>query len=53
MGLSGDWIQEMIRAYNIIPRIGYLATDVIQDETTSGAKLPDHNYKAEYYDGEG
>ncbi len=45
-----NWIQDMIYAYNSIPAMGYLSTDVIQDSTTTGAKAPDHAYKHEYFE---
>lgn len=45
-----NWVQNMIYSYNSIPGMGYLATDVIQDETTTGAKAPDYVYTNEYYD---
>lgn len=45
-----NWIQEMVKAYKTIPRMGYLATDVIQDETTNGAKYPSEMYFKEEYE---
>lgn len=43
------WVQKMIEAYKTIPGMGYLATDVIQDDTTTGAKYPAASYKIENY----
>ncbi len=45
------WIQEMVKAGKTIPRLGYLATDVVQDETTTGAKHPEDSYIREKYSG--
>lgn len=45
-----NWVQDMIFAYNSIPGMGYLSTDVIQDETTTGAKAPESVYSSEYYE---
>lgn len=45
-----NWISELVYAYKTIPGIGYLATDVIQDETTTGAKHPEDKYVKQYYD---
>jgi GT2 family glycosyltransferase len=48
-----NWVQEMITAYKTIPRMGYLSTNVIQDETTNGAKPPEDMYFTQIYeDGE-
>ncbi|HMQ68097.1 MAG TPA: glycosyltransferase [Ignavibacteria bacterium] len=44
------WVENMVRAYKTIPGMGYLASDVVQDETTNGAKPPVENYFKEYYD---
>lgn len=45
-----DWIEKMLYAYNNIPLISYLATDVVQDETTTGAKFPPDRYRSEFYE---
>ncbi|MDQ3021926.1 MAG: glycosyltransferase [Bacteroidota bacterium] len=45
-----DWIEQMVLAYNKIPRMGFLTADVVQDETTTGAKQPDESYTEELYD---
>ena len=47
-----NWVEEMIRAFRIIPKLGYLATDVVQDETTTGAKHPPETYYKEVYGNE-
>jgi O-antigen/teichoic acid export membrane protein/GT2 family glycosyltransferase len=44
-----DWIMKMLSAYNCIPFMGYLATDVIQNEFTNGAKESIEKYKIETY----
>lgn len=44
------WVEKMVRAFRVIPKLGYLALDVIQDETTNGAKHPAELYYKEYYD---
>ncbi len=46
------WLREMIRAFNKVPRAGYLAANVVQDENTDGAKPPIHFYRiVDYGDG--
>ena len=45
-----NWIQDMVKAYKTIPQMGYLATNVIQDETTNGAKHPPEMYFKEEFD---
>lgn len=46
------WLQEMIRAFRKVPRAGYLAADVVQDEITNGAKLDARHYQPlDYGDG--
>jgi O-antigen/teichoic acid export membrane protein/glycosyltransferase involved in cell wall biosynthesis len=45
------WIQNMIFAYKNVPFMGYLSTDVVQDELTDGAKQPDEAYQLEKYSG--
>lgn len=44
------WVQKMVYAYKNIPGIGYLATDVVQDEYTNGAKYPDEYYTEKSFD---
>lgn len=42
------WLQKMISAYRSVPRMGYLATNVLQNEHTTGAKGSEtfyHNMK--------
>lgn len=38
------WLGEMIRAFEQVPKAGYLAANVVQDEHTGGAKGPDDMY---------
>ncbi|HMS33084.1 MAG TPA: glycosyltransferase [Ignavibacteria bacterium] len=45
-----NWVEKMIYAYKNIPDMGYLATDVIQDDTTTGAKHKEDQYIKEFYD---
>jgi len=45
-----NWVNKMIYAYKNIPGMGYLATDVFQDETTTGAKYSEDMYVKEFYD---
>ena len=45
-----NWVNKMIYAYKNIPGMGYLATDVYQDETTTGAKHGEDMYAKELYD---
>ncbi len=44
------WVQDMVYAYKNIPAMGYLATNVLQDNLTDGAKQPQHLYRIESYD---
>ncbi len=44
------WVEKMVEAYKKIPAMGYMSTNVRQDETTDGAKQPDEAYKDEKYD---
>ena len=44
------WVQKMVYAYKNIPGIGYLTTDVVQDENTNGAKYPDEYYTEKSFD---
>jgi O-antigen/teichoic acid export membrane protein/GT2 family glycosyltransferase len=45
-----NWVQDMVRAYKRIPAMGYLSSDVVQDETTDGAKQPEHMYTRRTFD---
>ena len=38
------WLRELIRSFEVIPRAGYLAADVVQNEVTNGAKPSAENY---------
>lgn len=44
-----DWVLNMLSAYNCIPFMGYLATDVHQNEFTNGAKFGIDKYVNESY----
>jgi glycosyltransferase involved in cell wall biosynthesis len=33
-----DWLPRMVRAYDRVPRAGYLSTNVVQDEKTNGGR---------------
>jgi O-antigen/teichoic acid export membrane protein len=46
-----DWVLDMLSAYNCIPFMGYLATDVHQNEFTNGAKFGSDKYINESYFG--
>jgi glycosyltransferase involved in cell wall biosynthesis/SAM-dependent methyltransferase len=43
------WLDEMVRAFESVPRAGYLATNVVQDEATNGAKPTQEHYHAVDY----
>ncbi len=45
-----NWVQDMVMAYKRIPAMGYLATNVVQDEKTDGAKQPDEDYVPRQFD---
>lgn len=40
-----NWVTKMIRAFESFDRLGYLALDVVRNEHTQGAKLPENEYK--------
>ncbi len=44
------WIEKMIAAYKTVPRMGYLSTDVIQNEITTGAKRAEEHYTNEKFE---
>lgn len=44
------WVEMMVNAYKRIPGMGYLATNVIQDEHTNGAKPSEDLYHYDYFD---
>jgi GT2 family glycosyltransferase len=44
-----NWLEKMIKAYKIEPKLGYLALDVIQNEHTTGAKYPESAYTNKEY----
>ena len=45
-----DWLARMLNAFRIIPSLGYLASDVVQDERTNGAKWPKEFYRRECFE---
>jgi len=46
------WVEKMVSAYKSVPEMGYLVTDVIQDDKTNGAKFPEEKYlDREYFGG--
>ncbi len=49
INFSDGWIEKMIAAYKTIPGMGYLSADVVQDETTTGAKQADNQYIRDEY----
>jgi GT2 family glycosyltransferase len=46
-----DWLPRMLGSFRKIPRAGYLATNVVQDDLTNGAKPPLDQYEVVDYDG--
>lgn len=44
LSFPDNWAEKMITAYKSVPRLGYLSTDVIQNENTTGAKPPEELY---------
>jgi GT2 family glycosyltransferase len=46
-----DWMPDMLHAFKAIPRAGYLAANVVQDELTNGNKPGIENYTAVEYGG--
>jgi O-antigen/teichoic acid export membrane protein/GT2 family glycosyltransferase len=44
-----DWLEHMIRAYKSVPRMGYLAADVVQNQYTTGAKPDEQLYFNQKY----
>lgn len=46
-----DWLNKMLHAFKKVPKVGYLATNVVQDELTTGEKDPPEAYTAVDYDG--
>lgn len=45
-----NWVQDMVKGYKRIPAMGYMSSNVVQDETTDGAKQPDHMYSRREFD---
>jgi len=46
-----SWLGDMIAAFDAVPRAGYLAADVVQDEITNGAKPGPEMYRERCYRG--
>lgn len=46
-----NFFEKLITAYMKIPLAGYLASDVVQDDKTNGAKQPQEFYKSEVFGG--
>lgn len=44
-----NWLKKMFYAYNSIPGMAYLASDVVQDDKTNGAKFPPDQYDEESF----
>jgi GT2 family glycosyltransferase len=44
------WVETMVEAYKKIPAMGYMSTNVVQDETTGGGLLPEYIYHTQSYD---
>lgn len=38
------WLAEMIRCFDAVPKAGYLASNVVQNDLTNGAKPPSEQY---------
>lgn len=49
IAFQADWLERMLTAYRVIPSMGYLASDVVQDERTTGAKWPPEQYRREAF----
>ncbi|MCI0473895.1 MAG: glycosyltransferase, partial [Ignavibacteria bacterium] len=48
----GGWVERMVSAYKSVSEMGYLVTDVVQDDKTNGAKFPEETYQdREYFGG--
>lgn len=46
------WLAQIIRSFDAVPRAGYLAANVVQDDSTNGAKPGPEYYRAvDYGDG--
>jgi GT2 family glycosyltransferase len=47
--IPSDWLSWFTWAIHEIPNLGYMSSDVIQDELTNGAKPSDDNYETNLY----
>ena len=45
IALPAGWIPKMIRAFEKVPQLGFLALDVVQDEKTDGGKPETASYR--------
>jgi GT2 family glycosyltransferase len=46
-----DWLGKMLRAFKAVPKAGYLAANVVQDELTDGNKFSSEHYTPVDYGG--
>jgi GT2 family glycosyltransferase len=46
-----DWLSKLLNAFKRVPQIGYMAANVIQNESTTGEKDIPENYDVVDYDG--
>ena len=51
LALSKDWDKATVKAFNAIPRLGFLAMNVVQDKYTTGAKPHISNYSESIFSG--
>ncbi|MGI5818815.1 MAG: glycosyltransferase family 2 protein [Armatimonadota bacterium] len=49
--LPQGFLSKMVAAFEACPDIGYLALDVVRDETTNGGKPEEYAYEEEWHDG--
>jgi len=47
--LPDRWLADMIHAFATVPRAGYLATNVVQDDITNGAKPGPEEYREQVF----
>jgi len=47
--LPDHWLADMIHAFETVPRAGYLATNVVQDDITNGAKPGPEEYREQTF----
>jgi GT2 family glycosyltransferase len=51
LSFPDDWLPDMLTAFKAIPRAGYLAANVVQDECTNGNKSAPEEYTVTDYEG--